>query len=105
MKQLILQRNLHPKTQPSYINNGQHLNYRGQILEQLGSPTMGKDNNPVFIANKIKGLIPIPHLTRNCGRYVVQTDLATNILNTHYDNEPQITKMLEDVGFSVTFVD
>lgn len=98
----LLPTSKHPPLQ--VVSNGR-LSYMGQILHQLGLPTLGKDGKQVYTINDVVSIRPHLPFTTVCNNHVVQTDLSTNIINTHPENEVRIRTLLEAAGFSVEFID
>ena len=73
----------------------------GQILRQLGQPTLGKEQKQVHIISDIAGIKPTFPFSQLCHGKVVQTDLATQLISSPPENEARISSLLEAAGFVV----
>lgn len=80
-----------------------HISYMGQILKQLKQPTLDKDNKPVLLLSEIYKLEDIPPFTVRCKDRIVQSDLATQIINTPPENFGRVAELLKQAGFTCVF--
>lgn len=103
----LLIRSLLPsaKVAPLQVASNGRLSYMGQILHQLGLPTLGKEGKQVYTINDVVSMRVHQPFTQLCAGRVVQTDLATSIINTHPENEVRLRTLLTDAGFTVEFID
>ena len=103
---ITLIRSLTPKsTKPALEYESGHLTYMGQILKQLGQPTLRKEKKQAYTLNDVVNLRPIPPFTLLCNGHLVQSDLATHIMNTPPENEARIQALLNSHNITVTFED
>jgi len=104
---ILLIRSLIPAVKPCPIESVKSgkLSYMGQILHQLGLPTLGKDRSQVYLVSSIARIVPHAPFTFLCAGQVVQSDLTTNLINTPPENEARIRSLLEAAGFQVQFED
>ncbi len=75
----------------------------GQILKQLGQPTLGKDKKAVVLISDIVKLTDCPPFTIRCKSTIVQSDLATLIMNTIPENHTRVAELLAPFGLTCTF--
>ena len=106
-KHITLIRSLYPnvKNPPLESTKSGRLSYMGQILHQLGLPTLAKDKKQAYILSDVANLPVHYPFSCGCNGRIVQTDLSTSIINTPPENEARIRSLLEDAGFIVTFID
>lgn len=81
------------------------MSYMGQILRQLDQPTFKKDNKLAYTLNEVANLQDIPPFTLYCQKRIVQTDLATQLINIQVGNEYALTQLLAKHNITVTFQD
>ena len=106
MKQLTVYKSLLPKFQQSIpIDNPKtgRITYLGQILKQLGFPTLRKDGRGAYTIHDIDGPA-CPPFSIICNGRKVQTDLTTMLLVLSPENEPAIQEELAKHGFQIQFL-
>jgi len=104
--QITLVRSLCPDSPNQPIENIKtgKITYIGQILKQLKYKTFNALGHQVYTVNDIKGINLEPPFMTRCGKFHVQTDLTTHIINTPKENEYRITKLLAEHNITVTFI-
>lgn len=81
-----------------------HVSYMGQILKQLGQPTLTKEGKACTLLSDVHKLTDIPPFTIRCCKLIVQSDLATLIMNTPPENCGRVAMLLEQAGYSCKFI-
>jgi hypothetical protein len=99
-------RSLSPKSpKPAMEYKSGHITYMGQILKQLGQEVLRRDEKQVLLVTDILGLKPCPPFTLICNGKLVQSDLATHIINSPPENEARIISLLAAHNITVSFED